>query len=346
MSDIEWKSDELILKAVLVKASDIHIIPANQYSHIKFRIDHQLVMIEKISNCNAEKLISHFKFRSKMDIGERRRPQNGALDIVIKNKQINLRFSTLPTVPHESLSIRLLPQTEVFTLNKLSLFRKHTEVLSSLMKKAHGLLLISGPTGSGKTTTIYSLLFNSMTRNKRIISIEDPVEKRTNAFIQVEINEKAGLTYGEALKAALRHDPDIIMIGEIRDEETAKIAVRAAMTGHLVISTLHAKNSEGCITRLKEFGIREQDISETVIGLVSQRLLQLLCPYCGENCSGFCRIYRKTRMLAVYEILAGESLKNHLNGGRAVAYETLQQVITKSVALGFVSKGEYDRWLR
>lgn len=344
MVNIEWKSDQLIFKAVLVKASDIHIIATKHYSQIKFRIDHQIVVIEKISNRDAEKLISHFKFRSKMDIGERRRPQNGSLDIAIKNKQINLRFSTLPTIPHESLSIRILPQEEVFTLNQLSLFAKHTEVLRQLMKKAHGLLLISGPTGAGKTTTIYSLLFNSTTRNKRIISIEDPVEKRTDAFIQVEINEKAGLTYEEALKAALRHDPDIIMIGEIRDQTTAKIAVRAAMTGHLVVTTLHAKNTVSCISRLKEFGISEQDIRETVIGLVSQRLLQLLCPFCGENCSMFCGAYREKRRLAVYEIMAGKALADQFDG-KEVLYETLQQVIAKSVALGFVSKGEYERWL-
>lgn len=345
MANIEWKSNQLILQAVLVKASDIHIIPAKDYSQIKFRIDHQIVVIEKIFTRDAEKLISHFKFRSKMDIGERRRPQNGALDIVIKNKQINLRFSTLPTIPHESLSIRILPQDEVLTLKQLSLFSKHTDVLRSLMKKANGLLLISGPTGSGKTTTIYSLLFNSTTRNNRIISIEDPVEKRTDAFIQVEINEKAGLTYEEALKAALRHDPDIIMIGEIRDEKTAKIAIRAAMTGHLVVSTLHAKNTVSCISRLKEFGISEQDIRETVIGLVSQRLLELICPYCGEDCSMSCRAHRETRRLAVYEIMAGNALEDQFNGEETVFYETLQQGIAKSVALGFVSKGEYERWL-
>ncbi|WNF37790.1 competence type IV pilus ATPase ComGA [Bacillaceae bacterium IKA-2] len=345
MADIEWKSNQLILKAVLFKASDIHIFPAKHYSQIKFRIDHQIVVIEKICNRDAEKLISHFKFRSKMDIGERRRPQNGALDIAIENRQINLRFSTLPTIPHESLSIRILPQDEVFTLNQLALFNKHTEILKSLMEKAHGLLLISGPTGSGKTTTIYSLLFNSLTRNKRIISIEDPVEKRTDAFIQIEINEKAGLTYEEALKAALRHDPDIIMIGEIRDEKTAKIVVRAAMTGHLVVSTLHAKNTLSCISRLKEFGISEHDIRETVIGLVSQRLLQLQCPYCGDECSVVCRVYRETRRLAVYEIMAGKALEAQFDGEETVFYETLEQGIAKSVALGFVSKGEYERWL-
>lgn len=343
---IEQKSDAIISRAVREKASDIHIIPTNGTSLIQLRIGHQLVTAEKMKNCDAEKLISHFKFRSKMDIGERRRPQNGSLNLMVNGEQINLRISTLPTSPHESLAIRILPQNEVSSLEQLSLFQKQIFQLRSLMKKAYGLLLISGPTSSGKTTTIYSLLFDDCSKNRRIITIEDPIEKKTDAFIQVEINEKAGVTYEEALKAALRHDPDIIMIGEIRDAKTARVAIRAAMTGHLVVSTIHANNAEGCIFRLKEFGITELDIKETVIGLVSQRLVSLSCPYCGNHCSNYCHIYFSTRRLAIYEILSGSSLEAVLANRRSKAkYEKLPQLINKSIALGYVKETEYERWL-
>lgn len=346
MSDIEFKSDNLIFRAAQVQASDIHIIPANRYSTIQFRVDHQLITVDKIKKTDAEKLISHYKFRSKMDIGERRRPQNGSMNIDIQAKQINLRISTLPTFPHESMSIRILPQNEVESLSDLSLFQSQVVKLRSLMKKAYGLLLISGPTGSGKTTTIYSMLYDTITRSKRVITIEDPVEKRTDAFIQVEINEKAGITYEEALRATLRHDPDIIMIGEIRDETTAQIAVRAAMTGHLVISTIHANNCLGCLSRLREFGIAEHDIRETVIGLVSQRLLELQCPYCVGACSKFCRLYREKKRLAVYEILMGNSLKEALlHHDKKATTDNLMQIIRKSIALGYVNEAEYERWL-
>ncbi len=346
LSSIERKSNEIVSRAVYEKASDIHIIPSIDYSIIKLRVGHQLVTCDKIDNFNAEKLISHFKFRSKMDIGERRRPQCGSLSVVLNDQRINLRISTLPTYPHESLAIRILPQNEIAILKKLSLFSQQSSLLNALMKKAHGLFLVSGPTGSGKTTTIYSLLLDENVRHKRIITIEDPVEKRTDAFIQVEINEKAGLSYSEALKAALRHDPDIIMIGEIRDAQTAQMVIRAAMTGHLVLSTIHANNAEGCLARLREFGICELDIKETVIALVSQRLLELTCPYCGEDCSSLCRRFRKTRRLAIFEILSGAPLEKILNHNKSKNdYTTLSQLIRKSIALGYVSTQEFERWL-
>ncbi|RXI99476.1 type II/IV secretion system protein [Anaerobacillus alkaliphilus] len=345
MSSIERKSDEIVLRAVQQKASDIHIVPANSYSAVQFKINNRLVSYEKLKNSEAEKLISHFKFRSKMDIGERRRPQNGSLKIQVKQHETNLRLSTLPTTPHESLAIRVLPQSEITTLNQLSLFPNQTDHLRLLMKKAHGLLLVSGPTGSGKTTTIYSLLSDEMLRGRRIITIEDPIEKRNDAFIQVEINEKAGVTYVEALKATLRHDPDIIMIGEIRDERTAQIAIRAAMTGHLVISTIHATNCVGSISRLREFGCAKIDLKETIIGVVSQRLLTLKCPLCNQHCSNYC-CFNQNKRLAAYEILSGSMLEMALDHKDIpLNFETLPRVIRKSIALGYVDIMEYERWL-
>ncbi|OIJ14493.1 hypothetical protein BKP37_08155 [Anaerobacillus alkalilacustris] len=347
MSAIELKSNAIILRAIQINASDIHIIPGKNYSHVQMRVDHRLLDVERIKTTEAEKLISHYKFRSKMDIGEKRRPQNGSLCMSINQQQTNLRISTLPTFPHESLAIRILPQNKIeIPLENLALFKSQTNKIRALLKKAHGLLLFSGPTGSGKTTTIYSLLNDSLIKNKRIISIEDPIEKRIDGLIQVEINEKAGLNYQEVLKATLRHDPDIIVISEIRDTQTAKMAVRAAMTGHLVISTIHANNCIGCISRLREFGIAEYDIKETVIGLVSQRLLELKCPICVGNCSLLCQINRKKRRLAVYEILAGKLLEEiFCDSSKRFAYESLEKVINKGIALGYVYETEFDRWL-
>lgn len=346
MSKIEQKSDKLLLDAVLRKASDIHIIPTKQGSKIQLKIENQLFLHEKMDVSEAQKLISHFKFRSKMDIGEKRRPQNGSLHIQINAEAIDLRLSTLPTLPHESLAIRILPQNKVTTLEQLTLFKKPIFQLRTLIKKAHGLLLISGPTGSGKTTTIFSLLHDPNLSNRRIITIEDPVEKRSDQFIQVEINERAGLTYSEALKATLRHDPDIIMIGEIRDEKTAQIAIRAAMTGHLVISTIHANNSAGCISRLREFGIPHLDMKETIIGLVSQRLLSLSCPICKGECSVYCHYNERRRRVAIFEIVAEQELEKLIRGDENNAkYETLGKLINKCIALGYIPSSEHERWL-
>ncbi len=345
MTIIELKGHEIISSAVQRKASDIHIIPTSNYSIVQFKINNSLINYQTFSNSDAEKLISQFKFRSKMDIGERRRPQNGSLNLEVNNLKVNLRLSTLPSTPHESLAIRILPQDETTLLNRLSLFSKQTAKLQLLMKKAYGLLLVSGPTGSGKTTTMYSLLSDPCLKGRRIITIEDPIEKKTDSFIQVEINEKAGVTYSEALKATLRHDPDVIMIGEIRDEKTAKIAIRAALTGHLVISTIHASDSVGCISRLREYGIAEIDLKEAIIGLVSQRLLTLKCPFCEQRCSNFCLLHRKHNRLAVYEILSDSALRDVLNHNCDASYETLPKAIRKSIALGYTDVSEYERWL-
>lgn len=346
MFDIEKKSNEIVKKAIITGASDVHIIPCDRSSKIQFRVDDRLVFLESITNLQAEKLISHLKFISKMDIGERRKPQSGSILMIVNNNKINIRISTLPTAPHESMAIRILPQNETNSLQTLTTFPKQNLLLKSLVKNKHGLILVSGPTGSGKTTTIYSLLNDVNKLNKRIICIEDPIEKRNDAFIQLQINEKAGLTYANLLKAVLRHDPDIIMIGEIRDEATAKIAIRAAMTGHLVISTIHAKNCIGSVFRLKEFGIKPIDIKETIVGLISQRLVELNCSFCGDLCVNFCRQQRRRRRMAIFEILSGKQLDSYLTKQKEpTSFESFEKMIKKTFALGYISKTEYERWL-
>ena len=235
LSTIERLGDRLVEEAWRINASDIHIVPKQEVATIQFRLDSDLFQKHTITLETCEKLISHFKFLSGMDIGERRRPQNGALQVTNSGSAINLRLSTLPTASQESLVIRILPDSSYHPLERLSLFPQTSKKLFSLLKHSHGLIVFTGPTGSGKTTTLYSLLHETKKElNRNIITLEDPIEKQSEDALQVQVNEKAGITYALGLKAILRHDPDIIMVGEIRDAETAKIAIRAALTGHSV----------------------------------------------------------------------------------------------------------------
>jgi competence protein ComGA len=250
---VEEKSAALLDAAIRVKASDIHIVPVKDKAVIQFRIDQQLVNREHIPVELSVKIVQHFKFLAGMEIGEKRRPQSGSLYMPFSgDRAAHLRLSTLPTMYEESLVIRLLYQDTWIPINRLVMFKHSVKQLLSLIRKPHGLVIITGPTGSGKTTTLYSLLGEAQSSlNRKIVTIEDPVEKQTEGVLQVQINERAGMTYASGLKAVLRHDPDIIMVGEIRDTETAKAAIRASHTGHLVLSTLHTKNTVGAIYRLR-----------------------------------------------------------------------------------------------
>ena len=211
-----------------------------------------------------------------MDIGEKRRPQNGAITITLEDKVVGLRLSTLPTAYLESLVIRLIPQYNILPLEQLSLFPNTAHRLISLLKHSHGMIIFTGPTGSGKTTTLYSLLHHTQELlNRNVITLEDPIENQSEKMLQVQINEKAGITYAVGLKAALRHDPDVIMVGEIRDAETAKIAIRASLTGHLILTTMHSRDAEGAIFRLLEFGVSWLEIQQSVIAVTAQRLVEL-----------------------------------------------------------------------
>ncbi|WP_181294714.1 ATPase, T2SS/T4P/T4SS family, partial [Heyndrickxia sporothermodurans] len=205
-------------------------------------------------------------------------------------------------------------------------------------------------TGSGKSTTMYTLVEHCSNQLKRnVITLEDPVEQQNSSFLQVQVNEKAGITYSTGLKAILRHDPDIIMVGEIRDSETAKIAIRAALTGHLVLSTLHTRDAKGAIYRLLEFGVQWHEIEQTLIAVTAQRLVKLKCPFCGNVCSPYCLNYFKKNRTAVYEMISGKTLKNVLteaNGNRIkTKYKTLREIIRKGIALGYISTNEYYRWV-
>ncbi|MFS0861541.1 competence type IV pilus ATPase ComGA [Fredinandcohnia sp. 179-A 10B2 NHS] len=350
MSEIERLGDHLIEEAWSINASDIHFTPRINDAAIQFRLDSDLFTKQTIQKDVCQRLISHYKFLAGMDIGERRRPQNGAITIIIKGVTINLRLSTLPTPYNESLVIRILPETTTYSLAKMSLFPHMTTKMLSLLKHSHGLIIFTGPTGSGKTTTLYSLLHATKKLfNRNIITLEDPIEKRSEDVLQVQVNEKAGITYAQGLKAILRHDPDIIMVGEIRDAETAKIAVRASLTGHLVLTTMHTRDTKGAIYRLLEFGVSLQEIEQTLIAIAAQRLVELKCRYCGEKCSQLCKKYREVRRVGVYELLSGRALSEVMKEAKGedatYQYEKLRDVIRKGIALGYLYPDALERWV-
>lgn len=347
MGFIEERGEVLLKEALLLQASDIHIAPRQHDAIIQFRIQHRLITKEKVPIQIFEKLISHFKFLAGMDIGEKRRPQNGSIQLALNEMNISLRLSTLPTLHQESMVIRILPQNADSPLSELSLFPHATKTLLSLALRSTGLIILTGPTGSGKTTTLYSLIHAiQQTLDCNIITLEDPIEKRIDTgCLQVQVNEKAGITYASGLKAILRHDPDIIMVGEIRDEETAKAAVRASLTGHLVLTTLHTKNTLSALNRLTDLGVTIQDIEQTLICVTAQRLVNLKCPYCVGPCSPHCIQRRKVNRLCIYEILYGKNLQEVIKEAKgeksSYSFQTISHLINKGIALGYLSPELY-----
>lgn len=350
MQTIEGLADQIIQLAIRLGASDIHIIPRELHPLIQFRVDNRLIPYRWSNQENLQRVISHLKFLAGMDIGEKRRPQSGAMSITSNNLFVGLRLSSLPAAGTETLVIRLLPKKSILPLEQLSLFPSTSSKILSLLRHSHGLIIMTGPTGSGKSTTLYSLLHHANEFvHRNIISLEDPIENFSEDMLQVQINEKAGVTYSVGLKAVLRHDPDVIMIGEIRDAETAKIAVRAALTGHLILTTMHTRNAEGAIYRLLEFGVSMTEIRQTLIAVTAQRLLEIVCPICKGACSPYCSYRERKKRATVYELLHGKELSNILKEGgeeqHEHSYRLLEDEIKKAVALGYVREEEYGRWV-
>jgi competence protein ComGA len=345
---IKLLGSSILHDAVTHNASDIHFIPFKKGGVVQFRIDERLVEYRSLHIEEYVRVISHFKYSARMDIGEHRKPQSGAMDVLIENMNVHLRLSSIPSAFNESLVIRILPQQESFSINELSLFPHALQKLIFLIKRSSGLLLFTGPTGSGKTTMLYSLLQYLQQHYKRqVVTLEDPVERKVDTFLQMEINEKAGVTYGEGFKSLLRHDPDVIMIGEIRDEAAARLVIRAALTGHLVLSTMHAADCLGCIERLREFGIREAELKQTLMGVVSQRLISLPCRFCGDYCSDFCFKSRTFRRAGIYEILSNYDLETAIKNNRSnlPSYKSLPYYFNHAFAAGYVTKESYEKWM-
>lgn len=273
----------IISQAISDGASDIHIEPHRKSVQARYRIDGILHDVMKPPKGVQQAMVSRIKIMANLDIAERRLPQDGRIHIGIENKEFDLRVSTLPTVFGEKVVMRILDQsTARMGLNKLGFNAAMLQLWEDLASKPYGMILVSGPTGSGKTTTLYSTLHKINTTDKNILTVEDPVEYQLPRVNQVQVNVKAGLTFANGLRSFLRQDPDIIMVGEIRDRETAEISIQASLTGHLVLSTIHTNDAPSATTRLVDMGIEPFLISSSLIGVLAQRLARTICSHCKE----------------------------------------------------------------
>lgn len=276
--------DILISKAVEGKASDIHVEPTRDSLIVRNRIDGHLRVSTTLPKWVQGAVISRIKVMTQLDIAEKRMPQDGRLQVNVGDTICDLRVSTLPTAYGEKVVIRILdPKGLVVGVEKLGFSKENERRVTSLISKPQGIFLLTGPTGTGKTTTLYTCLAQIRSVEKNITTIEDPIEYDLEGINQVAINEKAGLNFANTLRSLLRQDPDVVMVGEMRDLETAQIAMQAALTGHLVFSTVHTRSCSGTITRLRELGIPSYLVSSTIIGIVAQRLVRRICPDCIEE---------------------------------------------------------------
>jgi len=282
--------DTLIRLALKRRASDIHLEPQKEGLFVRFRIDGTLKTVHEFPKLLQPSLLSRIKILANLNITEKRTPQDGQINFHCEGKDIDLRVSTLPAKYGEKVVIRILDKSSLAVgFESLGFDAGLQGLFESLIDRPHGLFLVTGPTGSGKTTTLYSVIQRLKSPLKNIITLEDPIEYELLAnssseagVTQVQVNPKVGLTFAAGLRSALRQDPDVIMVGEIRDKETAEIAMKSAMTGHLVMSTLHTNDAPSTLGRLKDMGIEPYMISSTVIGVLAQRLVRVLCPQCKE----------------------------------------------------------------
>lgn len=273
----------ILSQAVAAQASDIHIETYEEKSVVRIRVDGELYPIDEIDNKDAPAVVSRIKILSQLDIAERRMPQDGRTKLRVHGKEMDSRVSTIPTMFGESVVMRLLEKNfDLLSLESLHFTPPTLKTMRQLLSVPHGIFLVTGPTGSGKSTTLYASMQELEGENLKILTVEDPVEYRLQWLNQVQVQPQIGLTFAKVLRSFLRQDPDVIMIGEMRDGETAEIAVQAALTGHLVMSTLHTNSALGAIVRLINMGVEPYLITASVIGVLAQRLVRKLCPHCKK----------------------------------------------------------------
>jgi type IV pilus assembly protein PilB len=276
--------DLIVIQAIRDRASDIHVEPDEKALRIRFRIDGFLYEFHQFPKRMHPSLISRIKVLSEMDIAETRLPQDGNFNVRLANRGFEIRVSTFPTIYGENAVLRILDQTSpLYQLEDLGFSAEMLLRYKQLLQRPNGIILVTGPTGSGKTTTLYASLNMINSKNRNIITIEDPVEYRLPLIRQTQVNLKAGITFATGLRSILRQDPDIIMVGEIRDLETSQVAIQAALTGHMVLSTLHTNDAPEAITRLMDIGVEPYLISSSVIGILAQRLIRTICPECKTS---------------------------------------------------------------
>ncbi len=276
----------LITEAIKENASDIHVEPFETRLSIRFRVDGVLREVLEPPRQIASLLCSRIKVMAQLDIAEKRLPQDGRIAIKVANRPVDIRVSTLPSGHGERVVMRILDkQAGRLDLLQLGMAQNDQQRLSKIIQKPYGIILITGPTGSGKTTTLYAMLTALNNTERNILTVEDPIEYDLDGIGQTPVNNKVGMTFAKGLRAILRQDPDVVMVGEIRDNETAQIAVQASLTGHLVLSTLHTNSAVGAITRLQDMGIEPFLLSSTLLGVISQRLVRSLCLQCKSETS-------------------------------------------------------------
>ncbi len=307
--------NQIIDQAVQQRVSDIHIDPDDQEVLVRYRIDGLLQTQQSLPKYMQGMITARIKIMSDLNIAERRLPQDGRIQFDLGLHMIDIRVSTLPTVNGEKCVLRLLDaRNAVMDVNRLGLSAENTTHFQSMISASHGVVLITGPTGSGKTSTLYAALRSVATPQKNVITVEDPVEYRLTGLSQVQVNQSVGMTFARGLRSILRQDPDIIMVGEIRDTETAEVAVRAALTGHLVFSTLHTNDAVSTITRLMDMGIESFLVASSLVGVVAQRLVRRVCSECAEH-------YTPTPAEMAWLSQYGFSVE-HLMRGRGCGYCT------------------------
>ena len=273
----------LVEKAVAAGASDLHLEPMRDAVRVRIRVDGLLRELVRLPLAAHSTLVTQLKVAANMDIAEKRVPQDGRIALELDGRSVDLRLSTLPTTLGEKIAIRLLAQQELLQLEELGFTQANLASYRRLFTQPNGLILLTGPTGSGKTSTLYATLAELDAATRNIITLEDPVEYSLPGINQVAVNRRSGMTFAKGLRAIVRQDPDVIMLGEIRDEETAGIAVQAALTGHLVLSTLHTNSAAGAVYRLLDMGIAPYLLAAALRGVVAQRLVRRLCPACRRQ---------------------------------------------------------------
>ncbi|MDN2581683.1 GspE/PulE family protein [Aquibium sp. ELW1220] len=344
-------------RAVSDGASDIHVEPQAEGIRIRERIDGRLVTVETVQKASHGGLIARLKVLARLNIAERRLPQDGRIRTTVKGQPVDIRVSSVPSSYGESLVLRILDRSQVrLDLDRLGFDGSATAKLKTLVDTPNGIVLLTGPTGSGKTTTLYALLRERLSEDVKIFTVEDPVEYRIDGITQLQVNPEIGLDFPAALRSVLRQDPDVILVGEIRDRDTAEIAVRAALTGHLVLSTLHTNGAAGTITRLRDLGIDDFLISATLRGVVSQRLVRRSCQDCAAAGCERCGHQGHRGRLAVYEILPvsasiAEAVAKHeseagiLARARSEGFRTLVEDAGDKIERGQTSSAEVFRVL-
>jgi general secretion pathway protein E len=276
--------NSLLTEAIKVGASDIHIETYETRLVVRFRVDGVLREVVSPRRALAPLLVSRIKVMARLDIAEKRLPQDGRISVRVAGKEVDVRVSTIPASNGERVVMRLLDKQEARRdLSNLGMNKRDLESMRALLGKPHGIILVTGPTGSGKSTTLYACLDKLNDRSRNILTVEDPIEYDVEGVGQTQVNLKAEMTFAKGLRAILRQDPDVVMVGEIRDYETADISVQASLTGHLVLSTIHTNTAIGALTRLANMGVQPYLLSNSIVGLVAQRLVRLLCSDCREE---------------------------------------------------------------